>query len=365
VPTLARNLSRRLLDGWHHLFYAPAGPVAEPIESAGLRAACYSGWPAAEGAQSAWDALASAVPGSTAFHRPAWQRAAIDALVRRGRLRLIIVWEGASAAGVFPFQAGDDGGLETIAPHVTDFLDPLIDPACAEEVWLLALRLVASMNASGVTFHNVREAALSRPSLAAAAAATGFDVAERPGDACPYLRLPATWDEFLATRDAHARKEIRRKLNKAMKQGAARFERCGTDAGEIAASVKTALGLMGRAAGGKGADVRRTLAPVLEMAAPPLLASGQMWLTTLYLNDRPAACTLQFPHVDGPQLYNCGFDRACKSFSPGCVLLAELIRGAIESGAPTFDLLRGQEGYKYDLGAVDRLLMTVQLRRRR
>jgi CelD/BcsL family acetyltransferase involved in cellulose biosynthesis len=261
-------------------------------------------------------------------------------------------------------QVDDDGGLETIAPHVTDYLDPLIAPERCGDVWRVALKLIAKLGVRGVTFHNVRDdAAAAQARLVVAATAEGFDVRREAGDVCPYLKLPATWDAYLAGRDAHARKEIRRKLNKATKLGGVRVVRCGRDPREIDAALATAVALMERAPGGKGEDVRRTLGPVLEMAAPALLAAGRMWLTTLYLNDRAAACTLQFPHAGGPQLYNCGFDRALKAFSPGCVLLAELIRLAIESGAPTFDLLRGQEAYKYALGAVERRLVTLRFRR--
>jgi CelD/BcsL family acetyltransferase involved in cellulose biosynthesis len=114
---------------------------------------------------------------------------------------------------------------------------------------------------------------------------------------------------------------------------------------------------------GEVADLVDNLRPLLERAAPPLIARGQLWLDTLYLNDQPAACTLQFPHPTGPQLYNCGFDAAKREYSPGVVLTAEILRHAIESGANTFDLLRGQEPYKYKLGARDIPLWMITLTR--
>jgi CelD/BcsL family acetyltransferase involved in cellulose biosynthesis len=103
------------------------------------------------------------------------------------------------------------------------------------------------------------------------------------------------------------------------------------------------------------------LRPLLTRAAPPLIASGRLWLTTLYVQGAPAACTLQFPHSTGPMLYNCGYDDAHREWSPGVVLTAQIIRDAIEAGNGTFDLLRGQEPYKYRLGAVDRPLWMISL----
>ena len=50
-------------------------------------------------------------------------------------------------------------------------------------------------------------------------------------------------------------------------------------------------------------------------------------------------------------LYNSGFDPAHAELAPGIVLLAHVIRDAIERGVPVFDFLRGEEPYKYGLRA--------------
>jgi CelD/BcsL family acetyltransferase involved in cellulose biosynthesis len=146
-----------------------------------------------------------------------------------------------------------------------------------------------------------------------------------------------------------------------MSKGEGRVVRCGKDDAEIAQSLAVALGMMEQAPGEKGEAVKRFLRPLLEKAAPALIARGQMWLTTLYVNDQAAACTLQFPHGDGPMLYNCGFDGAKKEWSSGVVLTAMIIQRAIESGAKVFDLLRGEEPYKQKLGAVNRPLWMLNL----
>ena len=47
-------------------------------------------------------------------------------------------------------------------------------------------------------------------------------------------------------------------------------------------------------------------------------------------------------------LYNSGFDPAHAALSPGLVLLARVVRDAIERGMRRFDFLRGEERYKYE-----------------
>ena len=51
-------------------------------------------------------------------------------------------------------------------------------------------------------------------------------------------------------------------------------------------------------------------------------------------------------------------------WSPGIVLFAMTMQRAIEQGATSFDLLRGQQRYNSELGAVDTPVYRVTLKRR-
>ena len=60
-------------------------------------------------------------------------------------------------------------------------------------------------------------------------------------------------------------------------------------------------------------------------------------------------------------LYNSSFDPTLAALAPGMVLVWELVERAAKEGCHTFDLLRGDEPYKYRFGAVDRELRTLTL----
>ena len=77
---------------------------------------------------------------------------------------------------------------------------------------------------------------------------------------------------------------------------------------------------------------------------------------------RVAAC-INFDYGDSYLLYNSGYDPAYSQLSVGFVNKAWSIKDAIESGKRTFDFLRGTERYKYDLGAEDRSIYTIRIRR--
>jgi hypothetical protein len=193
------------------------------------------------------------------------------------------------------------------------------------------------------------------------AGGAGFTVESQISDYCPAIALPSGWDEFLSSLDAHDRKETRRKINKAFTKGHARVERCLPDDPDLTEKLGVAFTLMEQAPGQKGITVKKYLKPVLDTAAPALITSSRLWLTTLYINDEPSAVTLEFPSLHGPMLYNCGFDQTKKEWSCGVVLTAKIIERAINSGAKTFDIMRGEEPYKYRLGAVNKPLWTLYL----
>jgi CelD/BcsL family acetyltransferase involved in cellulose biosynthesis len=355
-----------LKRAWRKLFPRRFDRWDKPLDHAGLRAQCHHDWPTDPSLFTAWEKLLTQTPSATTFHSPTWQHAVFQTQAKPGRLRLLVVWHNTDLVAVLPMHMRDDGLLETLAPSITDYLDPLLHPAHERPAWEILLKLLSKLRSGpwrNVTLHNLRDTSPTRALLTELAPIEGFAVEPRIAENCPALTLPKTWDDYLATLDPHERKETRRKVNKAFTKADARVVRCPADPAEISRILPIALSLMEQAPGEKGEAVKKHLRPLLERAAPALITQGRLWLDTLYLNNEPAACTLQFPHPTGPQLYNCGFDAARREFSPGVVLTAEIVRQAIESGADTFDLLRGQEPYKYKLGAKDRPLWMLTLRK--
>lgn len=354
-----------LLDGGGQLGRADNAPL-EPLESNGLRAACHMTWPQDADLLARWDDLSRAAPGGNAFVSPHWQRCVWELGYPSARPRCITVHHGQSLLAVLPLALKPDGALETLGAPVSDYLDPLMSGDAQEECWRIILSLLQKSwdrRIHSLCLHNVREAAPSRTLLPGLALRGGFAFEEQMVEHAPCLRLPGAWDDFLATLDAHERKETRRKMNKAETKGMAQLVRCAEEQ-EVPAAIETCLRLMEAAPGEKGEAVKKTLRPLLELAAPEMIRRGRLDLLTLIVDGGPAACLLQFPSPTGPMLYNCGFDAGKKEWSPGVVAVAMAIRQAIASGASEYDMLRGREPYKYKLGATDRALYKITLRKK-
>ncbi len=345
---------------------ARRGPVSfEPLTAGGLTVQCATNWPADAGLLDAWQRLCDDVPASTVFQGPIWQTAAWKTLRGATDLRFLTVHRDGRLAAVLPLYLTNKGGLITPAAAVTDYLDPLIRPDDEPAVWSAILDFLAQhwdRHLVEVTLHNVRESAACRNLLPPIAERGGFTCEERVVEYAPAIKLAPTWDGYLQSLDPHERKELRRKLNKAEQKAGASLTKCLPD--EIDASLQTALRLMEACGGEKGDAVCKYLRPLLELAAPELIRQGRMELWMLRLGGEVACCLLQIPHPAGPLLYNCGYDPAKKEWSPGVVAVAISLREAIANRAQSYDLLRGQEPYKYRLGAVDRALVRITLKRK-
>lgn len=91
---------------------------------------------------------------------------------------------------------------------------------------------------------------------------------------------------------------------------------------------------------------------------------GRLPETVLHLlcgdEGAPVAAAFGFQTGDAYYLYNSAFDPAAAFASPGIVLLEALVEDAIGAGRSTFDLLKGDEEYKFRMGATRRVLQVVE-----
>jgi CelD/BcsL family acetyltransferase involved in cellulose biosynthesis len=92
-------------------------------------------------------------------------------------------------------------------------------------------------------------------------------------------------------------------------------------------------------------------------------ATGWLEIATLYVGERPAATHLSFHHGAQLLLYNSGYDPAFAEYSAGFVLLVYRLQRALAQGIRVLDFLRGDERYKYDLGASDQFIYRVIIRK--
>lgn len=77
------------------------------------------------------------------------------------------------------------------------------------------------------------------------------------------------------------------------------------------------------------------------------------------VEERATACLFSYVDDEGIYLYNSSYDRALRDASPGVAIVESMIEQACREGLPRFDFLKGDEVYKFRLGAEARPLFEV------
>ena len=90
--------------------------------------------------------------------------------------------------------------------------------------------------------------------------------------------------------------------------------------------------------------------------AREFLSLGVLRLYGLRIDDRIIASFYAFHQSGCTYYYLGGFDPKFKQYGPGTLLLSHAITEAINESATEFDFLRGREDYKYNFGAVNRVV---------
>jgi CelD/BcsL family acetyltransferase involved in cellulose biosynthesis len=127
--------------------------------------------------------------------------------------------------------------------------------------------------------------------------------------------------------------------------------------------METFLALHRKSKLGKARFMDPPMERFFRAIAADLAREGWLRLWFLEADGAPLAACLCLEYGGSVGLYNSGFDPERGALSPGIVLLAHVVKDAIERGLARFDFLRGEEPYKYAFGAApDELFHAVVTR---
>jgi CelD/BcsL family acetyltransferase involved in cellulose biosynthesis len=334
-----------------------------PLQRDDLCARCLRDWPDDPDFLPRWNELLARNPWATAFLSPGWQSAVVNEFVPAGQFRLVTVSRQRQLLAVLPLALNTSSMLETPGSWVTDYLNPLVDSQAAAECWEMILRLLGELwdwSVGGVLLHQVRADSPLRQILPGLAPNFGFKYRETLFAKAPYIVLPKSWDEYLASLDAHERKEIKRKLRNAQTKANLQWLTIRDEA-ELVPALDRALAAMRQSESSKADFTDEILVGFLRRLCPILARQGDFFLQELWLQGKPSAWLLCLRSDRGPMIYNTSYEFAQRRWSPGIVGFSLAIQDAIAAGAPVFNLLRGAEEYKTRLGAKDLDLFRVTL----
>ncbi len=191
-------------------------------------------------------------------------------------------------------------------------------------------------------------------------------------DVCPVIRLPdgADLDGFLATLGKKERHEIRRKVRRAESAGPVELVESTDPLADLDTFIDLhqrrwgELGLFPDTPGGE--QGRLFVRRLFELFGDRTAADAghpTVHLGFLTVAGRRIGAEIHFETAGSILYYNAGIDPDARDLSPGVVLLERLVRRGIERGKCRVDLLRGDEPYKYEWGAIDEPIERILVRR--
>ncbi len=164
------------------------------------------------------------------------------------------------------------------------------------------------------------------------------------------LALPGSFEDYMDGLSGKKRHELSRKMRRFDRElpGAALRT---SDRESLESDLASFKDLHKGSEGPKGEFFLPRRASFFTRVALTLEPMGLLSLDFLELDERVLAATFSFEFDGIFYLYNSAYEPDMKRLSPGVVLVSNLIEESIDRKLNQFDFLRGQERYKYQLGA--------------
>lgn len=182
---------------------------------------------------------------------------------------------------------------------------------------------------------------------------------------CPFVRLPRDWDTYLAEKlSTNTRQKARRFLKKIDDGGELRITHA--DASTYERDLDTLLGFWGAQWGPKKGEKLSAMLSMTRSMLIGLFQAGLLIVPVFWKGDTPLAVIALIKDEKKRWLHFqiAGRDETFNSPPPGFILHAHSIRWAIQNGYSAYDMMRGNEPYKYLFGCEERRAWTVSIRRR-
>lgn len=260
--------------------------------------------------------------------------------------------------GVAALSRSADGTVRFAGGELTDEQDVVAAPAHAVGAARAVASWIAGERAPRVLLEFVPEDTPTLDAMSDVLGESGYRISRSRLITSPRIALSPDFDSYVQGLGKKERHELRRKLR--------RFEAApGTgfrwaDDRERPAILDRFFALHRLSKGDKAAFMTAEAEAFFRDVADALAPTGHLRLGVVRAYGEDAAVLFGFAYGDTLALYNAAYDPALGSLSLGIVQHAYAIRDAIANRFAVYDLLRGDEPYKYDLGCADRWLWRLE-----
>jgi CelD/BcsL family acetyltransferase involved in cellulose biosynthesis len=303
--------------------------------------------------ETAWSELARRRAYPTVFLTPEWIGVA-RTYDRREQITLSI----ADTRGIAAIARDADGTISFAGGELTDYQDVVARPADVPAVAQAFAEWLAAQRTPRVVLEFVQEDSGTLDAVAPVLRTAGYEVGIERLVTSPRVNLPRTFEKYVQGLGKKERHELRRKLRRLETGRRVAFRFAGDQ--ERASVLDRFVALHRRSRGEKAEFMTGETERFFRDAAEVLAGRGWLRLGVLNTDGDDAAVLFSIAYERTFALYNAAYDPALAALSVGIASHAYAIRAAIEEGLVTYDLLRGDEPYKYDLGGMDHWLLRLE-----
>ena len=301
-----------------------------------------------------WSRVAAKRSPASIFLTPEW----IGVARKHDPNEQITLVAGEAPYGVAALSRGPDGTVRFAGGELTDEQDIIAAPDACDRAARAVAQWIAEQRTPRVLLEFVPGDTPTLDAFADVLGAKGYRVTREKLVTSPRITLPADFDGYVQSLGKKERHELRRKLRRFESAPGTSF-RWATD-DERTAVLDRFFELHRLSKGEKAAFMTPAAEAFFRDLADTLATAGWLRLGVLRAYDQDAAVLFAFAYGDTLALYNAAYDPALGSLSLGIASHSFAVRDAIAQGFTVYDLLRGDEPYKYDLGAVDRWLWRLE-----
>jgi len=298
----------------------------------------------------AWSEIAERRAPASIFLTPEWARVARE----HDGAEAVTLAVGDPPHGIAALARDPGDTLRFAGGELTDEQDVVAPAGQERSVALAVADWIAGEAPRRIQFDYVPEDSPTLEVMTHVLGERGYKVARRRLVTSPRLRLAGDFETYVRSLEKKERHELRRKIRRLERSTRATFH-WATDA-QRAATLDRFFALHRLSRGEKADFMTPAVERFFRDIADALAPLGHLRLGVLRAHDEDAAVLFAFAYRGTLALYNAAYDPALASLSIGIVGHAWAIREAIRERFDTYDLLRGAEPYKYDLGATDRWL---------
>lgn len=276
---------------------------------------------------------------------------------------LIFKDEDENILGIAPFMS-KERKLQFLASHeVSDYCDFITPEERINEFYENLLEYL-KINYSGIDKIKLINIKYSSPTLKVLpelGSTNKLDYKCSRTGVAPFLVLPSSYRDYLARLGKKNRHELRRKLKRIESLKGVKILKI-TDTEELQTYTDDFISLHKKSSPSK-AEFWRKKGMTDFFRELIYRFSQKRWieLNFLFYRDKIIAALLNFSFFDQIYFYNSTYDKEYAWYSPGLFLFNHCLKQAIHEGKREADFLRGEEKYKYNLGAKESSLFQIIL----